>query len=88
MTTNSSFQDRGKENLTSTVGADYSEWIHQNGSRKRANHWLSSSIWDSVQLKALLEDNPKYISSFDICKDSIVIGSNTSDILLLENINF
>ncbi|KAI1732212.1 nucleoporin Nup43 [Ditylenchus destructor] len=37
---------------------------------------------------ALAEDDPKLISTFDVSQDSIIIGSNTATLMLLNNINF
>lgn len=87
MDVNSSFQDFDKEE-SSKINTSFSDWRHQKRSKKRANFWLSSNIWDSVQLKSLIDDDSERISAFDICKDSIVVGSNTSDIMLFENIKF
>ncbi|KAI1725717.1 nucleoporin Nup43 [Ditylenchus destructor] len=52
------------------------------------NIWLSGKMWNSIQLKALAEDDPKLISTFDVSQDSIIIGSNTATLMLLNNINF
>lgn len=51
------------------------------------NIWLSGKVWNSVQLKAIVEENLRFISSFDVARYSIIVGSNTSHLLYLNNLN-
>uniref|UniRef100_A0A915D8I8 Nucleoporin Nup43 n=1 Tax=Ditylenchus dipsaci TaxID=166011 RepID=A0A915D8I8_9BILA len=61
-----------------------SEESCQNGN----NIWLSGKMWNNIQLKALVEEDPKLISTFDVAQNSLVVGSNTANLLLLNNLNF
>jgi WD40 repeat protein len=54
----------------------------------RSNVWLMDSAWNTIQLNALLENEPHLISSFDVSNDGIVVGSDSCHIALLTHANF
>jgi len=50
------------------------------------NIWLSSRAWNNINLKALVEDDPCLISSFDITQNALVVGSNTFSLVYMDNL--
>lgn len=50
--------------------------------------WLSDRAWNNIQLRALVEGHPPFISSFDIVNNIMVIGSNTCSIICCDNLSF
>jgi hypothetical protein len=58
------------------------------GEEGHNNVWLSGKVWNNIQLKALVEGDPKLVSCFDVAQNSVVVGSNTASLLLLDNMTF
>jgi len=51
------------------------------------NVWLSGKAWGGIQLRALVEEDPRLISSFDVSLNSLVVGSHTGTLAYVEDMN-
>jgi len=51
------------------------------------NIWVSGRAWNNIQLKAIVEEDPRLISSFDVSLDALVVGCYTGDLALVDNLN-
>ena len=54
----------------------------------RENPWLMANVYSSIQLTEMLEDDLKFISTFDVSPRAIIVGSDSSTLALIENTKF
>nr|CAD2173221.1 unnamed protein product [Meloidogyne enterolobii] len=55
---------------------------------ERRNIWLSARASTNMQLRVLIEGEPKLLSTFDIVEGALVGGSHTAELILLKGIHF
>lgn len=52
------------------------------------NIWLSARASTNMQLRTLVEEEPRLLSSFDIVQGALVAASHTAELMLLSGVNF
>ncbi len=52
-----------------------------------ANIWISSRAWDNIQLKAVVEEDPRLISSFDVSLDALVVCSHAGALAVVDKLD-
>uniref|UniRef100_A0A1I8B9Z8 Nucleoporin Nup43 n=1 Tax=Meloidogyne hapla TaxID=6305 RepID=A0A1I8B9Z8_MELHA len=55
---------------------------------ERRNIWLSARASTNMQLRVLIEGEPRLLSTFDIVEGALVAGSHTAELILLKGIHF